>query len=66
MTTEMSVYVCDNAAKAVQAQQFLVNGGYAAADITTEQVQNFNYDASTYDGGTSDNLSGKFVVIGRK
>ena len=66
MTNAMAVLVCDTAAKAVEAAQFLTLNGYVPAQITTEQVAVFNYDAATYDGGTSEGLANKFVVIGRK
>lgn len=66
MTAEMSIYVCDTAAQVVTANQFLISSGYPASGITDEKVGIFNYDATTYDGGKSDGLSTKFVVIGRK
>ena len=66
MTTAMTVLVCDTAQKAAQARQFLIQNGYADANITDEQVVAFTYDAKSYDGGGSDGSANKVVVIGRK
>jgi hypothetical protein len=63
MTSKMAVLVCDTVEKAAEAQGFLRGRGYS--DITTSQVATFNYDAATYDGGTSDTADNKFVVIGK-
>jgi hypothetical protein len=65
MTTSMTVFVCDDAAKAATAQQFLISSGYPAGAVTMEAVTNFTYDATTYDGGKNDSLLNKIVVIGR-
>ncbi len=67
MANEVSVYSCDTAAKAEQAKQYLLQRGYDATGIVvSEQASVFIYDGVTYDGGTHDNLSGKFIVVGRK
>ena len=66
MTNEMSIYVCDTTAQAATATQFLIKAGYPVSGITDEPVAVFIYDAETYDGGKSDDLAKKFVVIGRK
>jgi hypothetical protein len=63
MTSKMAVLVCDTAVKAAEAVGFLMGHGYST--VTTSQVETFNYDAATYDGGTSDTAANKFVVIGQ-
>ena len=64
--SNLTVLACDTAAKAAQAQQFLIDSGFAPASITSEQVAVFSYDAAKYDGGTAEILANKFIVIGRK
>lgn len=66
MPAEMSVYICDAADQVATARQFMRSRGYSESGITDEQASVFIYDAKTYDGGKSDDLAGKFVVIGRK
>jgi len=62
----LTVLACDTAAKAAEAQQFLIRSGFAQTSITSEQATVFSYDAATYDGGTAEILANKFIVIGRK
>lgn len=66
MANEIQIIVCDDAAKAAEAQAFLQAPGRGFAIVLAEPAATFVYDAVTYDGGTNDNLGDKWVVIGRK
>jgi len=66
MPTEISIYACDDSTKAAAAKLVLVGLGFPAANITVEQTNVLIYDAQMYDGGKTDTVYGKFVVIGRK
>jgi hypothetical protein len=60
----LTVLVCDTPAQAAQAKQFLTRDGFS--NITQEPAAVFSYDAQTYDGGSSEVLANKIIVIGRK
>jgi hypothetical protein len=64
--SEIKVYVCSTADKAAEAEEDLRIDQFQK--ITVDQVDMFNYDAVTYEGGAHHEgpLLGKFVVIGRK
>ncbi|MEI9991386.1 MAG: hypothetical protein WDM86_15240 [Rhizomicrobium sp.] len=69
MVNEITVLVCADATQADAAQIYLQSAphNYPPAGITIEQAAVFNYDATTFGGGgTEDGAHGKFVVIGRK
>lgn len=64
--SDMMIFACDSEAKAKDAKSFLVLSGFKASKVTVEAISSFAYDATTYDGGASEVLDDKWVVIGRK
>ena len=65
----MSIYVCKDEPAADRAVAYLVAQQFPAGGVTKEKVDNFNYDAKTYNadaGPQDDYLTPRWVVIGRK
>lgn len=60
------IYACDDASKAATARNLLIEEGFAPASISVEQTDVLIYNAQLFDGGTTESLYGKYVVIGRK
>lgn len=66
MTTQVVIFVCDDAIKAGAAVEVLTKGGFTASQIAQDTVTNFTYDAQTYSGGVNDGAANKIVVTGRR
>ncbi len=67
MASEVSIYACDDAQKAATAKQILLGQGYQESDILLlETVDTCIYNAALYDGGKTDTVYGKIVVIATK
>lgn len=63
----MAIFVCESAVKAAAAAIVLEGNGYAAADITTEQVTALLYDGGQFSDGVQDQfMVPQWIVIGRK